>query len=347
MNLLIVTQKVDQNDQLLGFFIGWLERLAKKFDHILILCLEKGEFNLPENVKVLSLGKDRHWPKLFWLFNFYKYIFQYRKRYDAVLVHMNPIWVVLGGWSWKLMSKKLFLWYTHKAVTFKLRLAEKLADHIFTASPESFRLPSKKVIVTGHGIDTNVFKPNPNVQLETLNSKLEILSVGRIAPVKNYGTLIEAAKILAERGFSFEVGIIGEAPMAKDRTYEIKIKEEIRRLKLDHHFNFLGKINHQDLPSYFQSYDLFIHLSKTGSLDKSLLEAMVSGMRVLSSNDWSRHNLPPELVFNENDPLGLADKIENISKTDFREQLRNYVIKNHNLDGLVEKISRIIYEKSY
>src|SRR3989344_9447325 len=156
--LLIITQKVDKNDQLLGFFIDWIKRLALKFDKITILCLEKGEFSLPENVRVVSLGKDRGTSKPIQSFNFYKNIF--KNDYDAVFVHMNPIWVILGGPSWKIMHKKIFFWYTHKAVTPKLRLAEKFADVIFTASKESFRLPSKKVIVTGHGIDTGLFQPN-------------------------------------------------------------------------------------------------------------------------------------------------------------------------------------------
>ena len=59
-NLLIITKTVDENDQLLGFFIGWLREFAKKYDRINVLCLEKGSFSLPENIKVISLGKDRN-----------------------------------------------------------------------------------------------------------------------------------------------------------------------------------------------------------------------------------------------------------------------------------------------
>ena len=58
----------------------------------------------------------------------------------------------------KNFQKKTLLWYTHKAVNWKLKLAEKLVDKIFTASKESFRLPSKKVEITGHGIDLEKFK---------------------------------------------------------------------------------------------------------------------------------------------------------------------------------------------
>src|SRR3989338_5542847 len=214
MRLLIITQKVDKNDQLLGFFIAWLERFSKKFEKINVLCLERGEFSLPDNVRVVSLGKDMRVSKPVQLFNFYKNIF--KKYYDSVFVHMNPIWVVLGGLSWKFMNKKIFFWYTHKAVTPKLRLAEKFADVIFTASKESFRLPSKKVIITGHGIDTELFQPSEKLKVKS--EKLMILSVGRIAPVKNYETLINAAKILKDKNIDFSVTIVGEAPLKQDRN---------------------------------------------------------------------------------------------------------------------------------
>ena len=347
MKLLIITQKVDKNDQLLGFFIGWLERLAKKFDQVLVFCLEKGKFNLPKNVQVISLGKDQHLPKLAWLFNFYKYIFQYRRQYDAVLVHMNPIWMVLGGICWRLMDKKNYLWYTSGGVTAKLKLAEKLTHTIFTASEESFRVPSKKVIVTDHGIDTDLFRPDPNYQPRTINSQLRILSVGRIAPVKNYEVLIGAAKILHNEGMDISVTIIGEPALDKDKKYQEGLKFQINNLGLEGLFDFIGKVGHQDLPRYYQNHDLFVHLSKTGSVDKTLLEAMASGMNVLSSNESSRSFLPPEIIFNENDSEELADKIKKAKHAGIPYDLRAYVETHHNLDNLIEKVSRIIHEKNH
>src|SRR3989344_8793777 len=104
MNLLIITQKVDNNDQLLGFFIEWLKKLSQKFDKLIVLCLEKGEYDLPTNVEVVSLGKDRGDSKLKQLFNFYYLIFNLRRKYNAVFVHMNPIWAVLGGTFWRLQG---------------------------------------------------------------------------------------------------------------------------------------------------------------------------------------------------------------------------------------------------
>ena len=352
MKLLIITQKVDKNEQLLGFFIEWLRLFAEKFEKITVLCLEKGEYDLPGNVKVISLGKDRGYGKFKQFFNFYFLILKYHREYDAVLVHMNPIWVVLGGYFWKLFDKKIFLWYTHKSITLKLRIAVIVADIIFTASPESFRLNSKKVVVTGHGIDTDLFKPNSEFENPALkerglpgevgrqDSKLRLLSIGRISPVKGYETLIDAAKILKDKNVDFIITIIGEPALESDSEYEESLKFKIQNLKLEENFDFVGKVVHNDLPKYYQSQDLFIHLSKTGSLDKTMLEAMACGIKVISSNDAARTILPVELLFNDN-PQELADKIIKSQEIN-TDNLRTYVVNNHNLQKLITKISEII-----
>lgn len=343
MKLLIITQKVDKDDQLLGFFIDWLDLLAKKFEKITILCLERGEFILPGNVQVLSLGKDRGTSKLKQLSNFYFLLFTLRNDYDAVFIHMNPLWVVLGGWYWHLTRKKIFFWYTSGGITTKLRLAEKFANTIFTASSESFRLPSKKIIVTGHGIDTELFRPSENLKIKS--EKLKILSVGRISPVKNYEVLIDAAQILKNRGSDFLITIIGEAPLEKDKSYEENLKLKIKSLNLENNFDFIGKVGHKNLPAYYQSHDLFVHLSRTGSLDKTILEAMACRMNVLSSNDAARNFLPLELIFDGDNPKELADKIATTRNKEVNERLRQYVVENHNLSKLIDKISGIIINK--
>lgn len=340
MKLLIITQKVDKNYQLLGFFIDWLNRFAAKFDKITIICLEKGEFKLPDNIEVVSMGKDRGYSKIRQLSTFYFLLST--SKYDAVFVHMNPIWVVLGGPAWRLKRKKTYFWYTHKAVTPKLRLAEKFADVIFSASKESFRLSSKKVIVTGHGINTDLFKPDSS-RVEA-GSGLKILSVGRISPVKNYETLIEAMRILKGENIEFSVTMVGEPALDSDRIYELKIKTRIKELGLDNSFKFTGKINHENLPGYYQSNDVFVHLSKTGSVDKTILEAMACGMKVLSSNDSARAFLPAELLFDESNPSELAAKILALKDKPVDPALREYVIVNHNLDSLINKISKKIIE---
>ena len=76
MRLLIITQKVDINDPILGFFHHWIEEFAKTFDKATVICLEKGESNLSPEIKVLSLGKERGRSKLKYILKFLYYIWK-------------------------------------------------------------------------------------------------------------------------------------------------------------------------------------------------------------------------------------------------------------------------------
>src|SRR3989338_7648361 len=60
MKLLIITQKVNQEDSVLGFFHSWIREFASRFEEVTVICLEKGVYNLPENVEVFSLGKEEY-----------------------------------------------------------------------------------------------------------------------------------------------------------------------------------------------------------------------------------------------------------------------------------------------
>jgi len=74
MKLLIVTQKVDKNDDILGFFHGWIAEFAKHCEKITVIALGVGEYDLPRNVEVLSLGKEGGKSRLKYILNFYKYM---------------------------------------------------------------------------------------------------------------------------------------------------------------------------------------------------------------------------------------------------------------------------------
>jgi glycosyltransferase involved in cell wall biosynthesis len=79
-------------------------------------------------------------------------------------------------------------------------------------------------------------------------------------------------------------------------------------------------------------------------LDKAVLEAMASGALVLTSNEAFSKILPADLLVEKNQPEILAQKILQIysldqeKKSALKNNLRQIVVENHNLDKLVEKI---------
>src|SRR3989344_827850 len=359
--LLIITQKVDRSDPILGFFHRWLEEFAKNTEKLTVICLEKGEYNLPENVKVLSLGKEnlnlgsnpssrslgfdpRKTTKLKYLFNFYRHIWRERKNYDTVFVHMNPEYVILGWASWKILGKKIALWYVHKYVNLKLRFAEKLADKIFTASPESFRLSSRKVEITGHGIDVEKFKISRPQSLSDSfggqpNSKVRVITAGRISPVKNLEVLIESFGILQNSKIDFVVKIAGGPATKSDNIYFEKLKLTVLQKNLQNSVSFAGPISYSRIQDFYHEGDIFVNLSETGSIDKSGLEAMASGIIVITSNEAFKSILPVKYFLENKTPEALAQKIKELfSESRPNLELREIVIRNHSLESLIKKV---------
>lgn len=320
MRLLIITQKVDENDAILGFFHGWIAEFAKHCECVTVICLEEGTHHLPENVKVLSLGKEKKHSRFQYLFRFYRYIWREQKNYDAVFVHMNPEYVVLGGLAWKYLGKKIALWYTHKSVDIKLRIAEKIADNIFTASKESFRLKSKKVSVMGHGIDADFFSPDiKNIRTST------VLSAGRLSPTKRHDLVIRAAE-----HFPNEVMIAGDGPERHN------LENLAEHLSLASRIHFLGSQTQEQLRKEYRTAGVFIHASETGSLDKVVLEALACGLPVITTSA-ALVGLP--IVVASAMPDAIAKEVLAAHEVDAK-LLTEYVREHHSLQQLIPAIVR-------
>ncbi len=331
MRLLILTQKVDKDDPILGFFHGWIKEFAKHCQSVIVVCLEKGKYNLPNNVQVLSLGKESGSSRIKYFINFYKYIWQERNNYDAVLVHMNPEYVVLGGWLWKLLSKKIALWYTHKAVNLKLRLAVALADIIFTASGKSFRLSSAKVQIVGHGIDIGTFIPAVN---KNKNDTFTIINVGRITPGKNQLLLVES---VARLPLPVKLLLIGAPAKSADKGYYDAIEKKINADNLKNIVTMVGPIAHGQLAPYYQRADLVVNLSTTGSLDKDVLEAAACNVDVLTSNEAYIGILPADNIAVPN-VEAIAKAILDRIKSPRTANLRHLVLADYSLNNLIKSI---------
>jgi glycosyltransferase involved in cell wall biosynthesis len=257
MKLLIFTQTVDANDSYLGFFVRWIEEFAKHCEQVEVVCLRKGAYTLPHNVSVRALSSHTKIGRALEVMRLSN-----RLTYDAVFVHMNPEYLVAAGWLWRLRGTPTILWYMHKSVNIKLRIAEKFANIICTASQESFRLPSHKVRIVGHGIDTDFFTPDPTVARGE-----HALSVGRLMKSKRHDLAIEIAQADGR-----ELRIAGAGP---ERAH----LEELAA-QMGARVTFLGPLSQTALRNEYRQAAYFIHTSETGSLDKVVLEALACGCPV-------------------------------------------------------------------
>ncbi|KKS00051.1 MAG: Glycosyltransferase [Candidatus Magasanikbacteria bacterium GW2011_GWC2_41_17] len=339
MKLLIVTQKLDVNDDNLGFFNDWLNKLATEAD-LSVISNHVGCHNLPPNVAVYSLGKEKGIGRILKFLTYQYLLWKMLPQVDGVFFHMCPEYV-LGAWFLPLIfRKRSLLWYAHKSTSFKLRLASWLVEKIFTPSRESCRLfPSAKIEITGHGIDANKFIPKSSQVFDT-RKIYHIVSVGRISPVKNVHILIEVAEVLRKSFFCFDLKIVGAPITEVDKKYWNELHNLRLKKKLEDKVFFEGSIANKDTVPFYQGGDIFINLSDTGSIDKAILEAMSCGLDILTSNEAFYNILPPENIINKY-PRAIAEKIIGLFRAKSNEKnfnFREYVVNNHSLDNLVDKI---------
>jgi len=337
MKLLIITQVVDINHPVLGFFHRWIIEFAKHVDHLHVIALQVGEHNLPENVTIHSLGKEEGVIRFEYVKRFYSYIWKYRNEYDQVFVHMNQVYVLLGGLLWKLFRKKVLLWYMHKSVTFPLRIAHMLVDGIVSGSKESFRIESKKLNIVGHGIDTELF----SFVTKKEQTELHVLSIGRVSRIKNLEKVIDAVSGCVD----CKLSIVGPSITKEDVEYEKRLREyaKISKAKV----SFMGALTQKELPSIYQSVDVVVNTSNTGSIDKVMLEAMSTGTLVVSTNEAFKEmfsTFPYTAYIEKDDSFKVRDALAEIQRMSVDEMvsagefLRSKVVKNHSIKELIPKI---------
>jgi glycosyltransferase involved in cell wall biosynthesis len=343
MKLLIITQVIDTEHPILGFFHRWVIEFAKNCEHVHVIALQVGEYNLPENVTVHSLGKDEGKGRFTYLLRFYKLIWSLRHEYDNVFVHMNQIYVILGALLWGIFSKPIGLWYAHGAVTTSLHIAVFLSQKVFTSTRQGMTIDTPKRIIVGQGIDTEVFK-----MLEKKEEQdLKLITVGRVSVSKNIDTLLRACVQIKEQNIPFSFKIIGPATIPSEVEYLKKMKLFCSELKLDDEVQWVGPVAQTDLPMYLQSADVFIHDGATNSLDKALLESVLCGCVVISSNPAYRDldvSSSEELLYKPKDVNALARAVLRVQQLDSSvrgqemQPVLDYICSNYSVSNLISGI---------
>ncbi len=382
MKLLMVTQKVDLDDPVLGFAYVWIRELEKQIKEIIVICLHSSEKLSFENVSVFSI-KDGGVSRLRALIRFIKYgwFAIFNKKVDGIFVHQCPLYALLIYPLARLKGLPIVLWYAHGHVSIVLRIVSKLVKVILTSTAGGCRVGGKKVKVIGQGIDVSKFIPlsvydNNNIAgsiIEGVRVNLKegdikklvdifsnknrkiLLSVGRISPVKDYITLVKAMNYLVKekRFFNIYFIIVGEPLENKDNEYLKRLKIEISKLGLNDYIILIGAIPYEKINLIYQISDIVISASRTGSLDKVILEAMSSGKIILTSLPIKEvlGDYASMLIYKEGDYIELADKIDyllNIElkrKEEITNYLRNVVIKNHSVENLIRQVIEQFKEK--
>jgi glycosyltransferase involved in cell wall biosynthesis len=196
----------------------------------------------------------------------------------------------VNGWSflwWSGLRGRLYLWGD--------RVIGRLATRVVCVSEVERReglaagvCTPERTVVIHNAIDVaDVPRARHEGEMPT------ILSVGRLAPPKDFVILVRA---LAELGQgSFRAWIVGDGP---DRA---SLEAEVEQLGLGGAVQFLGA--RHDVPELMAQADLFVLSSRSEGLPLSIIEAMAAGLPVVASAVGG----VPELVANAGFVVPAAD----------------------------------------
>jgi glycosyltransferase involved in cell wall biosynthesis len=202
----------------------------------------------------------------------------------------------------------------------KVAYAAKRADCIVAVSQQSandvqefLNVEKSKIKVVYQGVHP-IFKVNKSSsEVEAVKQKYSlsseyILNVGTIEERKNLKVLVKALGIIPERE-RISVVVLG-----RKTSYYTAVVDEIKRTGLARFFTFIDNASFQDFPAIYQGASLFVYPSLFEGFGIPLVEAIESGIPVVTSQTSSLPEAagPASAYIDPHNAEGLATTIRKI-----------------------------------
>ena len=148
--------------------------------------------------------------------------------------------------------------------------------------------------------------PNANPAKSSQQTKRRVISVGRLDPIKDHATLIEAWSLLMRRGaapsLEIKLDIFGEGPLRG------AILQGIRDRNLEDSVTLHGFVD--DLSTRLDAYSFNVLVSEKEGLPNVVVEAASRGLPTLLTDvDGSRDTLPETLALPNGIEFGNAEML--------------------------------------
>jgi glycosyltransferase involved in cell wall biosynthesis len=236
----------------------------------------------------------------------------------------------------------------------------KIVDAIISQNPEDaiflkekLKIPHTKVHIIPNGVDTEFFDPRKVTEEEkrdfikkmNLGSKKILVFVGRLEARKRIELLLLALRLIVKERKDVVLLIIGP-----DHGMKSKLIESSRKLNLENHVRFCGKLSDHELRTAYAVSDISVSLSAQEAFGLALAESMAMEKPVVA-HAWKGikyvvKNGVGGLLVNPFDYKNLAKKCLHLLEDDsFRINLgkkaREYVINNFSLDVMTNHILKV------
>lgn len=337
-----VCKAVDERNPSLATQVRWVHALSQQpsVDEVHVITPYCGEVDLPPKVRVHPFGRAP-WPRR--AVPFLRHARRVGHEVDFFFVAQGGPYPALLA-PFRLVGRRpVYQWKAHPHVSRRMAFYVRFCDDlVFTATPGSFPMRSPKVRVVGHGIDTQLFRPE-----RSRDPERDIVVVGRVAPIKNIHLLISALdRCRIDFARNYTLDIVGPCS-SKDQAYHSQLQAQVESLGLQDQVRFVGAVDQRELPGMLADHRVAANFSGT-AFDKAAGEAMAAGVPVVTTNPCMIEVLPADL----REPLSArlddaAAQAERLHRTlslgegerlDIGRRLRESVTSDHSLTALFGKI---------
>lgn len=282
--LLYLNLSIDNKDTSLGFTSTWLEQFSQYYEKVDLITLNKGgnKAKIFNNVNIYGISECDNLSKLKKITKIIKIIrnLTSENNYELCFSHMSPLLSILVKIFCVKNIPLLILWYSHPgpkelSKKFILLLSLFLNNYIVTASKFTFPYKSRKVLPIGTAINYKRF-----FNEKSKISNYEFLILGRISKSKNLEFILD--NFLKSKFQKKNITLIGEPVTKADYKFQNYLINKYSEYK---NVIFNGKVPHNELPNVLQNYSFHINGSLKGSMDKTVLETLSSGLFNIYTND--------------------------------------------------------------
>jgi len=222
-----------------------------------------------------------------------------------------------------------------------IRYCLKIADRVVSVSnfikkkAQEIWYNRMDIKVIPYGIDINKFRPRQRREMTNkykLGDTKVILAVQRLHARKRVSVLIKSLSFLKRKFEKFTLLVVGDGPDKEN------LMELTKKLRLEEKIVYCGKVEQRELPSYYKSADIFALHTLHEGLGIVILEAMSSGLPVVTTKAGGTEDLVENgkngFLVSKNDPKKMGTKIL-------------YLLKNPRIRKRMGKMSRKIAEEKY
>lgn len=177
------------------------------------------------------------------------------------------------------------------------------------------------------------------------NDCLKIINIGNFLPNKNPLFIVQIAKNLKEMNVFFEIKMIGDGFQRKET------EKRVNELKLNSYFTFTGYVN--QVEQHLWDSSLYVHSSKKEAFGLTIIEAMASGLPVITLDGKGNRDLIEEgknghMIYEE-DPKLFAEKIievwENKKKYQEMSKYAQKFAKQYDIHNYIDRLLEVYASK--